>query len=121
MPKRCTTPADRLPGWFLAGLAGFALVVLPTLALAAGNAEAGRDKARQCAVCHGLEGVAKRPDAPNIGGESELYLEKQLEAFRSGERRHAQMSIIAGGLSDQDIADLVAWYASLEFEVRLPD
>lgn len=102
-------------------LAALALAFAPTATKAAGNAEAGREKAHQCAVCHGIEGVAKRPDAPNIGGESDLYLTKQLEAFRSGERRHEQMSIIASGLSDQDIADLVAWYSSLKFEVTLPD
>ena len=56
-----------------------------------------------------------------IGGESDMYLTKQLEAFRSGERRHEQMSIVAQGLSDEDIADLAAWYASIQFEVRMPD
>jgi len=98
-----------------------ALAVSTGLAEAAGSQQAGRDKARQCAVCHGIDGVAKRPDVPNIGGESEIYLKKQLEAFRSGERRHEQMSIIAEGLDDTDIADLVAWYASILFEVKLPD
>jgi cytochrome c553 len=96
-------------------------LLAPALAGAAGDATAGRDKAQQCMVCHGLDGVATRPDVPNIGGESDLYLTKQLEAFRAGERRHEQMSIIAEGLSDQDIADLAAWYASLIFEVRMPD
>jgi cytochrome c553 len=86
-----------------------------------GDPAAGRTKARQCAVCHGIDGVAKRPDAPNIGGESEQYLTRQLEAFRSGERHHEEMSIIAAGLSDQDIADLVAWYSSLKLEVRMPE
>ena len=90
-------------------------------ALAAGDSEAGREKARACAVCHGLDGAAKRPDVPNIGGESVLYLKKQLEAFRSGERRHEQMSIIAASLSDQDIADVSAWYAAILFEVRIPE
>lgn len=86
----------------------------------AGDAAAGREKARQCLACHGLDGVAKRPDAANIGGESEFYLIKQLKAFRSGERRHEQMSIVASSLSDQDIADLAAYYASIEFTVEVP-
>jgi cytochrome c553 len=96
-------------------------LIVPSVAVAAGDGSAGKDKAQQCAVCHGLDGVALRPDVPNIGGESDLYLTKQLEAFRSGERHHEEMSIIAEGLSDQDIADLAAWYASIEFEVRMPD
>jgi cytochrome c553 len=102
--------------WWLA----VALAAQPVAALGADPA-AGKEKARQCAVCHGIDGVAKRPDVPNIGGESDMYLTKQLEAFRSGERHHEQMSIIAAGLSDQDIADLAAWYSSLQFEVRMPE
>ena len=105
---------------FLLITAGF--VLGPGAAVqAAGDREAGREKARMCAVCHGLDGAAKRPDVPNIGGESVIYLKKQLEAFRSGERRHEEMSIIAEGLSDQDIADLSAWYAAILFEVRIPE
>lgn len=101
---------------------GLALVLAAqAVAAMAADPLAGKQKALQCAVCHGIDGVAKRPDVPNIGGESGMYLTKQLEAFRSGERRHEQMSIIAAGLSDQDIADLVAWYASLQFEIRMPD
>jgi cytochrome c553 len=97
------------------------VALLSSPAFAAGDAAAGKQKAQQCAVCHGIDGVAAVPDAPNIGGESSIYLTRQLEAFRSGERRHEQMSIIAEGLSDQDIADLAAWYASIAFEVRMPD
>ena len=96
-------------------------MIAPAVAKAAGDAAAGKAKARQCAVCHGIDGVAKRPDVPHIGGESEQYLTRQLEAFRAGERRHEQMSIIAAALSDQDIADLVAWYSSLQFEIRMPE
>jgi len=96
-------------------------LTLPACAAAAGDVSAGKAKARQCAVCHGIDGVAKRPDVPHIGGESDQYLTRQLEAFRAGERHHEQMSIIAAALSDQDIADLVAWYSSLRFEIRMPE
>jgi|HigsolmetaAR203D_1030402.scaffolds.fasta_scaffold00943_20 cytochrome c553 len=78
---------------------------------------AGREKARQCAACHGLDGMSRLPDAPNIGGESSIYLERQLRLFRSGERQHPQMSIIAQGLSDEDISDLSAYYGAIEIEV----
>jgi cytochrome c553 len=87
---------------------------------AAADAAAGKAKAGMCRACHGIDGVAKQPDAPNISGESAIYLERQLRAFRSGERKHEQMSIIAGGLSDEDIADLVAWYSGIKFSVQIP-
>jgi cytochrome c553 len=86
----------------------------------AADAAVGKSKAGMCRTCHGIDGVARQPDAPNIGGESAIYLERQLRAFRSGERKHEQMSIIAAGLSDEDIADLVAWYSSIKFAVQVP-
>jgi cytochrome c553 len=60
------------------------------------------------------------PDVPNIGGESADYLTRQLEQFRSGDRKHEQMSIIASGLSDEDIGNVAAWYSSIQFEVTVP-
>lgn len=105
----------------MALLAGVALagVAVPSRAWSA-DAAAGREKAKMCQTCHGIEGVGKMPDVPNIGGESAGYLSRQLVAFRSGERRHEQMSVIAEGLSDADIADVAAWYSSIEFTVTLP-
>ena len=89
-------------------------------AAAAADAAAGKQKAGMCRTCHGIDGMAKVPDAPNIGGESAIYLERQLKAFRSGERKHEQMSVIAESLDDADIADLVAWYASIKVSVTVP-
>ncbi len=89
-------------------------------AVLAADAAAGRQKAGMCRTCHGLDGVARIPDAPHLAGESPVYLERQLQAFRSGERKHEQMSIIAQSLSDQDIADLAAWYSSIEFTAKVP-
>ncbi len=86
----------------------------------AGDAGAGKRKAVVCMPCHGLDGVGRNPTVPNIAGESELYLIKQLRAFRSGERRHEQMSIVAKSLSDADMANLAAWYAAIRFTVELP-
>lgn len=88
---------------------------------AAGDAAAGREKAKACQTCHGIDGIARVPDAPHIAGESELYLESQLKAFRSGRREHQIMSVIAGQLDDTDIADLAAWYSSIEFTVTVPE
>ena len=105
-----------------APLAGMILALcLTTAASAAGDVATGRTMARQCAVCHGIDGAAKRPDVPNIGGESEIYLKSQLEAFRSGARHHEQMTIIAQGLTDDDIAHLIAWYSAIEMTVKMPE
>ena len=95
-------------------------------ALAAGAAPAadlagGRDAARQCTVCHGRDGIATNPEAPNLAGESAVYIEKQLRAFRSGEREHRQMTIVAQGLDDATIKDLAAWYEAMRVSVELPD
>jgi cytochrome c553 len=100
--------------------AGLALLVVagtaaPDAASAAGDSIAGRAKARQCAACHGLSGLARMPGVPNIAGKSPIDLEKQLKAFRSGERTDPQMSAIARQLSDQDIEDLAAWYSGIRF------
>ncbi|MEO0957465.1 MAG: cytochrome c [Pseudomonadota bacterium] len=87
----------------------------------AGDATAGREKAAQCRVCHGLDGIARMPIAPHIAGENEQYLVTQLRAFRSGKREHEIMSVVAGALSDEDIDDLSAWYASIQIEVTMPE
>jgi cytochrome c553 len=82
--------------------------------------EAGKAKAKMCAACHGLDGLSKVADAPNLAGNGELYLSRQLKAFRSGERKHPQMSVIAAGLSDDDIANLAVWYSAIKVSVELP-
>ena len=93
-------------------------LVLGGLALAGGapapaqDAEAGRQVAGMCRTCHGLDGHAQIPVAPHIGGEPADYLASQLRAFRSGERQHEMMSVVAASLSDEQIEDVSAWYAS---------
>jgi cytochrome c553 len=87
---------------------------------AAGDIKAGRQKALQCQTCHGLDGLSKLPEAPNIAGSPEPYLAKQLDAFRKGERKNEMMSVVAQPLSDQDIADLAAYYAAIEVTVKVP-
>ena len=87
----------------------------------AADAAAGRQKARQCQTCHGIDGIAKIPIAPHLAGESQIYLETQLKAFRSGKREHEMMSVVAKDLSDEDISDLAAWYASIQIKATLPE
>lgn len=100
--------------------AAMATAILVGDASGAGKAAAGREKAQVCQPCHGLDGVAKQPNVATIAGESEIYLMKQLKAFRAGERQDPQMSIIAEGLTDEDIADLAAWYSSIKITVAMP-
>ncbi|MGC3872442.1 c-type cytochrome [Halomonas sp. GXIMD04776] len=101
------------------------LVVASGLALTtsaqAADPEAGRKLARQCQTCHGLDGIATIPIAPHLAGESQIYLETQLKAFRSGRREHEIMSVVAKGLSDEEIANLAAWYASIRITATMPD
>ncbi len=92
---------------------------LPSPATAA-DAAAGKTKAKKCRNCHGIDGIAKIPIAPHIAGESAIYLQVQMKAFRSGKRTHEIMSVVAKDLSDEDIADLAAWYSSIKFKVEMP-
>jgi cytochrome c553 len=85
------------------------------------DAAAGRQLAGTCRVCHGLDGVGTNPTVPNIGGQSEMYLVKQLQDFRDGRREDPQMSIVVQGLTDQQIRDLAAWYASIKATFTLPE
>ena len=82
---------------------------------------AGRKVANMCRTCHGLDGLAQIPIAPHIGGEPEGYLEAQLMAFKTGAREHEMMSVVAAGLSAQQISDVAAWYASHEARATLPE
>lgn len=77
-----------------------------------GDAAAGRKIAGQCRTCHGIDGYAKIPIAPHIGGEPASYIRNQLTAFRDGTRVHEMMSVVAKMLTDQQIADVAAWYSS---------
>lgn len=85
------------------------------------DAKAGRAKASaQCAVCHGANGIAQMPTAANLAGQQELYLTKALLDFRSGQRNNEMMTVVSKDLTDADIANLAAWYASLQVSVEMP-
>ncbi|MGR3700015.1 MAG: c-type cytochrome [Roseovarius sp.] len=94
------------------GLGGVFLAQIAMAEGVTGDPEAGRKLAGQCRTCHGIEGMAKMPIAPHIGGENPAYIEHQLTAFREGRRVHEMMSVVAATLSDQAISDLAAWYSS---------
>ncbi len=87
----------------------------------AGDVKAGRARALMCQACHGLDGLSKTPDAPNIAGQTEPYLVAQLQAFKSGARKNDAMSVVVPSLSDKDIEDLAAYYSAIEISVgKLP-
>lgn len=101
--------------------AAIALVALmPAGGGARADAAAGRTKAEACEPCHGLDGVSQLPEAPHLAGQREEYLKAQLAAFRGGQRQNDQMSPMAQELSDEDIADLAAWYGSIKVTVTPP-
>lgn len=68
----------------------------------------------QCQACHGLDGLAKIPGAPHLAGQVEEYLVKALRAYRSGERKDEIMTVATRTLTDEDMEDLAAFYASLD-------
>lgn len=101
-------------------VAGTVAAALSHVTLFAQNAEEGRKKAIQCQGCHGLDGIAKVPETPHIAGQPAAYTKKQLADYKSGTRKHEVMSVMAQSLSEQDIANLAAWYASIEVTATPP-
>lgn len=93
------------------------LTVCSLSVLAKGDPQAGEAKAMTCVACHGMSGKASAPLYPNIGGQSEAYLEHSLQAYKKGERSGGQAEIMkayVSGLSDEDISNLAAYYASMK-------
>ena len=65
-----------------------------------------------CTACHGANGISVLPDYPNLAGQKAGYLEQALKAYRDGQRQHQIMAPMAQGLTDQEITDVAAFYAS---------
>jgi len=78
----------------------------------AADAAAGKAKSVVCAACHGPAGVSSNPMWPNLAGQKEQYLAKQIKDFRDGKRKDPLMSPMAAALSDADIANLAAFFSS---------
>jgi cytochrome c553 len=89
-------------------------------ACAAGDVAAGRQKALMCQTCHGLDGKAKIPEAPNLAGQSAVYLVKALNDYRTGARKNDMMSLVAPTLKDKDVEDLAAYYSAIEVSISPP-
>jgi cytochrome c553 len=97
-------------------VAGALAVAAPFAASAQGSADAARGKVSMCVGCHEIPGYKSSfptvYSVPMITGQSSKYIEAALTAYRKGERSHPTMRAIAGSLSDQDIADIAAYYGT---------
>ncbi len=103
----------------LAGVCALASLAAGAAAAADGDPVAGKQKTSMCAGCHGIPGYKIAfpvvYSVPKLGGQHAGYIVKALQAYRSGERsglNHATMRAIAAGLTDRDMADLAAYYAT---------
>lgn len=86
-------------------------------ALAKNDIEAGREKSASCVACHGAQGKVSVPMYPNLAGQNAMYLEQSLKAYKKGERTGGQAGVMQAyvtRLTDDDISDLAAYYASLK-------
>ena len=90
---------------------GMALSMTSTV-MAAGNVAAGKGKAAVCAACHGTDGNSLSDAFPKLAGQHEGYIVKQLMEFKSGARQNALMAPMVANLTEQDMADLGAYFAS---------
>jgi len=92
----------------------FAVTVITALAAGfahAGNPEAGKEKSRPCAACHGPDGNSTAPDFPRLAGQHDDYLIKVLKDYKSGARKNAIMAPQVANLTQRDIEDLAAFYS----------
>jgi cytochrome c553 len=87
------------------------LLVNSLSAMAAGDAAAGKEKAVLCAACHGIDGNSTVVTWPKLAGQHAAYIERQLDLIKSGARQVPEMAGIAAGLTEQDMADLGAYFA----------
>lgn len=95
------------------------LVSLP--AFAKGDAAAGQGKSAICAACHGMDGNSTVPNWPKLAGQHESYLTRQASLIKAGARMVPEMAGITPGLSEQDIKDISAYFASQEISGGVAD
>ena len=99
---------------FLLRAIASSLVLISMQAFAKGDVAAGQAKSAICAACHGVDGNSTVPNWPKLAGQHEKYLARQVTLIKSGDRQVPEMLGIVPGLSDQDIEDLSAYFASQE-------
>lgn len=95
-------------------IAGVVAMTIPGQIAVAADLEAGQKRAKTCTACHGKSGLSRMPLSPSLAGQPVQYLEKTMRDYRTGKREDPRMGIIARDLSDADIKNLAAWFASLK-------
>ncbi len=75
------------------------------------------DAPQACVSCHGADGISQLLDAPNLAGETNIYIDTQLKAFKRGLRDHEIMSEVAAALSDAEMREIADWYAAISLEI----
>ena len=90
-----------------------AIFIHPFL-FAKGDAKLGKQKSVTCVACHGTAGISNSPIWPNLAGQKEQYLIKQLKDFRAGKRNDPSMAPMVKPLTDKDIENLAAYYSGLK-------
>ena len=93
-------------------LTGLAISVAASAWAEGGNAEAGKTKSATCSACHGADGNSVNPEWPKLAGQHPSYIAKQLANFKDDARSNPSMSPMAKPLSEQDMADLAAYFSS---------
>jgi cytochrome c553 len=93
-------------------IAALVLAVVPSAVLAQGSAEAGAAKAATCVACHGLNGNSLNPEWPSLAGQNAAYIVAQTKLFRANKRLNPNMNPQVAALTDEDIADIAAYYAA---------
>ena len=98
----------------LATASALILAASANIAIAGGDAAAGKAKAASCNACHGANGISAIPTYPNLAGQKEAYLVKQMKAFKDGTRKDPTMNAMAKPLSDADMANIAAHFSGLK-------
>ena len=94
--------------------------ILCTLSAQAGDIARGKSKASACIGCHGTDGIGLSPEFPNLAGQKEAYLVKQLKLFKTGNRKDPTMNAMVAALNDQDMEDISAYFANLGAHTTTP-
>lgn len=106
---------------FLIGALISTLALTASTAIAAGDPEKGQQKATSCAACHGADGNSAAATFPSLAGQHEEYIVSQLKAFQEGVRDNPTMAPMAMGLSEQDMADIGAFYEQQTAKIGTTD
>jgi cytochrome c553 len=101
------------------GLAAI-VVTSPFAQAGGGDSTAGQTVMVKCQSCHGKDGLGKLSYVPNIAGQKYDYLVHSLMAYKAGERKSYMMSLVVKHLSDEDIANVAAYYSSIKITVEAP-